>query len=302
MTPPERTALPQAFFMPDGTGGQRFCLFHPAQGSAVRGRMLYLHPFAEELNTTRRVVAQQARALALAGYAVLQVDLLGCGDSSGDFADATWEAWQADALRAHAWLHQHASGPLWVWGMRAGALLAAHLAGQLLVPRGGTTHHATTEPVHLLLWQPVHSGQQMLQQFLRLQAAAQWLGADKAGAASPAKTLAHGQPVTIAGYTLSPALAQGLGQARLQPPPGGGTGAGRLVWLEVSTPTHPMAAPGAPAEVLPSSPATEKALSAWRSAGWQVQAHTVTGPAFWQTVGTDDAPELAHATLAALAP
>lgn len=268
----------------------------------MRGRVLYLHPFAEELNTTRRVVAQQARAMALAGYAVLQVDLLGCGDSSGDFADATWEAWQADALRAHDWLHQHASGPRWVWGLRAGALLAAHLAGQLVAPRGGTSHHPAAEPVHLLLWQPVHSGQQMLQQFLRLHAAAQWLGADKAGAASPAKTLAQGQPVNIAGYTLSPALAQGLGQARLQPPPDGGTGAGRLVWLEVSTQTHPVAAPGAAAELPPTSPATEKALSAWRSAGWQVQAHTVTGPAFWQTVGTDDAPELTQVTLAALAP
>lgn len=302
MTPPERTALPQAFFMPDGTGGQRFCLFHTPPVGMARGRVLYLHPFAEELNTTRRVVAQQARALALAGYAVLQVDLLGCGDSSGDFADATWDAWQADALRAHDWLHQHASGPLWVWGMRAGALLAAHLAGQLLAPQSDTSHHTAAEPVHLLLWQPVPSGQQMLQQFLRLHAAAHWLGADKASAASPAKTLAQGQPVTIAGYTLSPALAQGLGQATLQPPPGSGSSAGRLVWLEVSTPTHPMAAPGAAAELPPTSPATEKALSAWRSAGWQVRAHTLAGPAFWQTVGTDDAPELTQATLAALAP
>ena len=92
MSPSARTALPQAFFLPSDNG-QRFCLYHPPQGSPPQGRVLYLHPFAEELNSTRRVVAQQARALAKAGYGVLQIDLLGCGDSSGEFADATWAAW-----------------------------------------------------------------------------------------------------------------------------------------------------------------------------------------------------------------
>lgn len=284
MTPPKRTALPQAFFLPDGAGGQRFCLFYPPQGATCRGRVLYLHPFAEELNTTRRVVAQQARALAHAGYAVLQVDLLGCGDSSGDFADATWEAWQADALRAHGWLQQHASGPLWVWGLRAGALLATHLVAQL-----NTQHPGTATPTaHLLLWQPAVSGQLVLQQFLRLHAAAQWLGNGDANQPSPAKALAQGQPVDIAGYTLTPALAQGMGQAALQPPPGAHPG--QLVWLDVS----PLEAPPT------TSPATEKTLTAWRSAGWQVQAHTVASPAFWQTVGTEHAPALIQATLAAL--
>ena len=133
MTPPGRPALPQAFFLPDGAGGQRFCLFHPPQG-VPRGRVLYLHPFAEELNTTRRVVAQQARALAQAGFAVLQIDLLGCGDSSGDFADASWEAWLDDAQQAYGWLTDHATGPLWLWGMRSGALLATALAARLLRP------------------------------------------------------------------------------------------------------------------------------------------------------------------------
>ena len=284
MTPPKRTALPQAFFLPDGAGGQRFCLFYPPQGATCRGRVLYLHPFAEELNTTRRVVAQQARALAHAGYAVLQVDLLGCGDSSGDFADATWEAWQADALRAHGWLQQHASGPLWVWGLRAGALLATHLVAQLNTQHPGTA----TPPAHLLLWQPVVSGLLVLQQFLRLHAAAQWLGNGDANQPSPAKALAQGQPVDIAGYTLTPALAQGMGQAALQPPPGAHPG--QLVWLDVS----PLEAPPT------TSPATEKTLTAWRSAGWQVQAHTVASPAFWQTVGTEHAPALIQATLAAL--
>lgn len=273
------SALPQAFFLPTGTG-ERFCLFHPPQGPVPRGRVLYLHPFAEELNTTRRVVAQQARALARAGFAVLQIDLLGCGDSSGDFADASWNAWLRDAEQAHAWLGAHASGPLWLWGLRSGALLAAQLLPLL--------HEPGQAPVHLLLWQPVAQGQQMLQQFLRLRAASQWLGAGSAGQASPAHLLAQGQTVDIAGYPLGPALAQGLGGARLQVPVA--VPPGRLVWLEVSP--QPAPALGAFAD---------KALAAWRSAGWQVQAQAVAGAAFWQTVGIDDAPALVHATQQALA-
>ncbi len=170
MSLPGRTALPQAFFLPTGAG-QRFCLFHPAQGDARRGCVLYLHPFAEELNCTRRVVARQARALASAGFGVLQIDLLGCGDSAGDFADATWPAWLSDAQQAHRWLTGHCGGPLWLWGMRSGALLAAQLARLL---------QNESEPAHLLFWQPVASGQQMLQQFLRLRTAGQWLSAHPA--------------------------------------------------------------------------------------------------------------------------
>ncbi len=38
-----------------------------------RGAIVYIHPFAEELNRSRHVVALQARAFAEAGYAVLPV-------------------------------------------------------------------------------------------------------------------------------------------------------------------------------------------------------------------------------------
>ena len=47
--------------------GVVFCLYHAPQGPVLRGQVLHLHPFAEELNTCRRVSAQFARALASAG-------------------------------------------------------------------------------------------------------------------------------------------------------------------------------------------------------------------------------------------
>ena len=277
---PARPILPQAFFLDALHGGQRFCLFHtPRVGASERGRVLFCHPFAEELNTTRRTVARQARALAEAGFAVLQIDLLGCGDSSGDFGEATWPAWLADLQLAHAWLsgQQPTQGPLWLWGLRAGALLASDLAATL------------PEPANLLLWQPFANGQQQLQQFLRLHSAGQWLAGDQADTVKkvdkPAQQLAQGHVVHIAGYPLSPLLAEGLATARLQPP--AQQPPGRLVWLELGTQGS-------------LSPAAEKQMAAWQQAGWQVVAPSVATAAFWQTVETEAAPELIATTLAAL--
>ena len=265
--------MPKAFFLPTDAG-QRFCLFHPPRGDRLRGGVLYLHPFAEELNSTRRIVAQQARALAQVGYGVLQIDLMGCGDSYGEFADATWAAWLKDVQQAHGWLRENTCGPLWLWGMRAGTLLASALANTL------------SEQSNLLFWQPVASGQQMLQQFLRLHAAGQWLGTSIKGEIPPAHRLASGQSVDIAGYTLSPSLAKDLGAARLLPP---AQHQGQLVWIELSAHSDPVL-----------GPASEKQICAWQDAGWKAHATALTGPPFWQTIDTDEAPALLQATLDAL--
>jgi len=290
--PANRPRLPHAFFLDAPHGGQRFCLFHtPQPGNPTRGRVLFCHPFAEELNTTRRTVARQARAMADAGFAVMQIDLLGCGDSSGDFGNASWPAWLADLQLAHAWLsnQQPATGPLWLWGLRAGALLASDLAATL------------PEPANLLLWQPFASGQQQLQQFLRLHSAGQWLAGNQKDTVKkidkPAQQLAQGQSVHIAGYPLSPVLAQGLSAAKLQPP--AKQPPGQLIWLELGTlPAQNLASTAASVPAL--SPVAEKQVAEWRQASWQVSAQTVATPAFWQTVDAEAAPELIPATLAAL--
>ena len=147
----------QPFFLPCSVG-ERFCLFHPASGKSL-GAVLYLHPFAEEMNKSRRMAALQARALAAAGYDVLQIDLLGCGDSSGDFADASWQAWRDDVLAGYRWLRSRSPAPLILWGLRAGCLLAAEVAADI------------PEAADFIFWQPVISGKQHWQQFMRLKMA-----------------------------------------------------------------------------------------------------------------------------------
>jgi exosortase A-associated hydrolase 2 len=264
---------PEAFFLPVADG-QRFCLYHPAAGAATRGAMLYLHPFAEEMNKSRRMAALQAHMLAERGFAVLQIDLHGCGDSSGDFGDATWQTWLQDVCDAHAWLRSRCEAPLWLWGLRAGCLLAAQAAAGM------------AETTNFLFWQPVASGKLLLQQFLRLKVAGELMAGDNKGVMDALKQqLADGQPVEIAGYSLSPGLAQGLEQAELLPP----SKAAHLIWLELS------ARPDATL-----MPASAKRLEQWQSAGYSTISRVVAGPAFWQTTEIEEAPVLLAATIAAL--
>lgn len=265
---------PEAFFLP-AADGQRFCLFHEPRGVA-KGALLYLHPFAEEMNKARRMAALQSRRLAENGYSVLQIDLHGCGDSSGDFGDATWESWLADAQRARAWLREHCDAPLWLWGLRSGCLLAVETARQLDIP------------VNFLFWQPVISGKQYLQQFLRLKVAGEMLGGDGKGVMEALKAqLAAGQSVEIAGYALSAGMAGGLESAELSPP----ARPGRLHWFEVSA---------RPEATL--APASAKRIEQWQTAGFAVDSAVLPAPTFWQTTEIEDAPALLDATLTALCP
>ncbi|MHB1248585.1 MAG: hydrolase 2, exosortase A system-associated [Polaromonas sp.] len=282
---------PRAIFLPAKLveGGQRFGLFYPPErdenGGATRGLVLYIHPFAEEMNKARRMAALQARALAQAGYAVLQIDLGGCGDSSGDFGDATWQGWVSDVAQGCHWLRSQGNSqgagpdnvPLWLWGLRAGCLLAVEAARQL------------GAPCNFLFWQPPSAGKPLLQQFLRLQVAGDMLGGQSRGVMEGMRQqLAAGSPVEIAGYLLSPELATGLEQATLAPP-ARLSPAQRLEWIEVST-----------RDDASLSPISAKTIAQWQQAGFAARSHIVRGPAFWQTTEIEEAPALLEATTAAL--
>ncbi|WP_428828192.1 hydrolase 2, exosortase A system-associated [Azonexus sp. IMCC34842] len=264
----------QAFFLPSDQGA-RFCLYHSAGNGEARGAIIYLHPFAEEMNKSRRMVALQARAMAEAGFDVLQIDLLGCGDSAGDFADATWQAWLDDVSRAYHWLRTQSRAPLTLWGLRAGCLLATEAVARL------------PESANLVFWQPVVSGKQHWQQFMRLKMAGELASGQAKGVTEQLRQqLAAGQTVEIAGYSVSPGLADGLEKAELKPP---AVRPGRVSWFEVST-----------REDASLAPVSQKCIGQWQVAGCTVDAQVVRGPSFWQTSEIEDAPDLLAATMAAL--
>jgi exosortase A-associated hydrolase 2 len=222
------------------------------------------------MNKARRMAALQAREMARRGIAVLQIDLFGCGDSSGDFGDASWESWIDDAQWAYNWLANRHGVPVGFWGLRAGCLLACEAAQRLNVP------------VDFLFWQPVASGAAHLAQFLRLSHVAGLLGDRPQEKSRARETLAAGQLVEVAGYRLSPALASGLERAVLKPPPRARHG----LWIEVD-----------PREEGDLSPATRNAMPAWQTIHQHpLQSARVRGPAFWQTQEIEDAPELIRIT------
>jgi exosortase A-associated hydrolase 2 len=267
------TVNTRAFYLP-AKRGQRFCLFHPALGGRLLGSVLYVHPFAEEMNKSRRMAALQSHAFAREGYAVLQVDLLGCGDSSGDFGDASWDAWLDDIGLACQWLQRHAPGPLWLWGLRAGCLLAADAARRM------------AGDCQFIFWQPSTSGRLVLQQFLRMKLASDMLSGNAKGAMEALRAeLADGRTVEVAGYALSSPLALGLERATLQPP----TQTGRVEWLDLSM-----------QEGATLSPASMASQSTWVQAGWHLAGRLVHGPAFWQSSEIEEAPGLIAATLDSL--
>ena len=289
-------AASTVFFLDAGPRGQRLCVHYAARlpagvpdGAAPRAQVLLLPPFGEEMNKSRRMIALAARAFAAAGLEVLTLDLLGCGDSSGDFGDASWAAWQDDVRLGAAWLDQRlpaSSGtgdavgrkpPLWLWGLRAGALLA---------PSAYIDSLDFFRELNLLLWQPVTAGKVQLQQFMRLRVAADLIGGQAKGAMQAMRDqLAQGESVEIAGYALSPALAEGLEAAQLKPSPR----IARVAWLEVS-----------PREDASLTPAAEMAVSAWRTQGAQVRAAVCQGPSFWAATEIEEAPRLIEASVAAL--
>jgi len=265
----------EAFYLPAATG-QRFCIFHRPDGPiAERGALVFIHPFAEEMNKSRRMAAVQARVLAAAGYSVLQIDLQGCGDSSGTFGDAAWTDWVEDVKTAWAWLKERTDAPLWLWGLRAGCLVAAAAAREL------------DRPVNFLFWQPPASGKLHLQQFLRLKMAGALQDGDGKGMTQALRQqLAAGEAVEVAGYALTAALADGMERTDLSPP----ARPGRLEWLEVT---------GSQAEA-GLAPASHRSLDTWRAAGHRVRGQGVGGLQFWQTVETTECQALVDATLAAL--
>ena len=277
---------------------ERFGFFHAPSVGTARGCVLCVHAFAEEMNKTRLATADGARALAAAGFAVLQIDLTGCGDSAGDFEDATWPAWMADLADAWAWLIERTadSGVRWVWGTRLGALLAEQFAAQC-EPR----------PDGLLLWQPVVNGAQHLNQFLRLKTVGGMLrkpaggpeiaatdvaparvamAIDGGGVQSPRADLAAGRAVEIAGYRLNPSLADAIESAQMGKREAAPL---RVRWFDVSS--QPSAGPNAMAS---------RVVDCWRAAGSDVEVSTIVGTAFWQTQEIERCEALVDASVAAL--
>jgi exosortase A-associated hydrolase 2 len=243
----------------------------------VSGIVLQLPPFGEEMNKCRTMIARSARAFAARRFAVLEIDLLGCGDSTGSHADATLVRWNDNLREAIEWLAQRHSARIdWVWAVRAGALL---------VPTVLRSAHCAS--ASMLLWQPLLQGVMLLNHLLRQKAASSFSdGADRMQLASLRERLVSGEGLEVGGYTISPALASELERARFEVPMASGR---QIAWFEVDASEDPML-----------SPASRRTIEQLKSTGAKVRATPIHGVSFWQSVEIERCDDLIDASLAAL--
>lgn len=308
MSPPApRTSVSQPLFL-TFNGRRLFALQILPTGPCTRA-VLYLPPFAEEMNRCRAHVAALARTLASTGTRTLLLDHFGSGESDGLSTEADWALWRADARSAAQWLAQDAGRPVTVWGMRTGALLAADVVAEIAadVASQGATEPAAKLPTQaalaeslprptgapwpidrLLFWQPVLDGNQFLNQYLRLRIASQLVhGAERETTAAIQQRLAAGEVIEVAGYPLAGLLFNGLGQRRMADFKA--LASLPIDWIEVAA--------QADADV---SPASARLIDALRAAGGQVTAATAAGPMFWQLAGNQHTDALQHTTATVL--
>jgi exosortase A-associated hydrolase 2 len=258
------------------THGSRFCLVHrPPAGMPSLGGIVYVHPFAEEMNKSRRIAATQSRALSTLGFTVLQMDLHGCGDSSGEMADVTIAGWRQDLDTGVAWMCEQGIAPLYLWGLRFGALLGLDWMSR-------SEQSGLIERV--LLWQPVTSGDTHLSQFLRIGVASDMLsaGASSGGGAALRSRLKNGETVEIAGYDINPELAAEMAALKLMVCT---PGSRQVDWIEVSH--DPAAGLG---------PASGRVVEEWQQRGVAVHTEVVPGASFWSTVEITDCDGLIETT------
>jgi exosortase A-associated hydrolase 2 len=268
----------EAHFLPSPQG-LLFCVHYPAARFVPDAvGTVFVPAFAEEMNKSRHVVAQASRRLAAMGSGVLVLDLYGCGDSEGRFEDATWERWQDDVSRAVDWMHGRGYRRLRLWGMRVGALLAAEVARL----RAGAIERC-------IFWQPTVSADTFLTQFLRLRMASAMLTGAKDMETTKAlrARLRAGETLEIAGYGLSPTMAEALAKRGLEALPPSCP----VEWFEVVAERD--------AET---NPATARVVSNWRSLGGEVNLTLVPGDAFWSAASAVElmqCPSLVDATAGA---
>lgn len=188
-----------AEFVEGGQGPVFVVLRRPA--GIVRGCVLLLPPFAEEMNKSRALLAQLAHRLAQQGMASVMLDLYGTGDSGGDFVDGNWALWQQDVIRVSQWCASQ--------GMPVSAVLAVRLGAALAV--SDAVLAALLPLTATVFWQPVFDGRRALTQFLRLRVAASALSGERKETVAELKQLIHAKgSAVVAGYRLSRQLVAEL--------------------------------------------------------------------------------------------
>lgn len=240
--------------------------------------VLVVPPFAEEMNKSRRAIAQLADGLATCGIATVLPDLGGTGDSDGEFCDADWDAWRRDIVATAAWADAEGWPVGAMLGIRLGCVLAAEAVREMPGPIS-----------HTVFWAPILDGRAYLTQFLRLRVAATMVSDGPAETTSSLRSrMTAGDALEVAGYALGPRLAQQIDHIRLADAIS--PALGELCWMEV-TRTDPPTMPEA----------AGRAIDKARASAARISPLAVAGEPFWASTEIVVNRHLVDGTIATLA-
>lgn len=161
------------------------------RGPQTGPRLLVVQPLFEEMNRSRRLLAQITANLAGMGIGSWMPDLPGTGDASGRM---DWAGWQRTLLAFHAKIQSETIEDIAIFAMRGGALLTSEFPRRYLLA-------------------PAESGASLLRNLLRTRAAASQESVTERVDALAERL--ESEPLDLAGYWMTPALAKGLESAAL---------------------------------------------------------------------------------------
>lgn len=169
--------------------------------TSLTNAVLFLPPFAEEMNKTRHLISAVMQQLAATGCHSFMLDNFGTGDSEGDLDQASLDIWRNDIYELIKLLRQHGYQHFSVVAIRFGALQLFDLLN----------NNALALPLQqIVLWQPMFDAAKFWQQFARIKVAEAMANGIKISQKDLEQQLLDGDTLEIAGYPLSPQFYQSL--------------------------------------------------------------------------------------------
>lgn len=175
----------------EGVAGKLFRLVRTPEN--IQAHIIYVAPLFEQANQTRHMQTRLALNAYEIGVESIIFDAYGCGDSSGELAQASLLIWQQDLISQITALKSNSTKPVYLSCLLSSALLLNEKIVSLVDG--------------LVLLQPEFNGKRFVQQFKRLALASELT--KKNVVASDATEL------EIAGYVVSKTLLAELNQQAL---------------------------------------------------------------------------------------